>query len=58
MGIEAYAVETTVEIFPTAAGVRLLVTIDAMHDAHWTDMAVKGWESELGRLERSLAKRA
>ena len=57
-GTDPYPVETTVEIFPTADGVRLLVTIDPMHDAFWTDMAVKGWEMELGRLERSLAKRA
>jgi len=54
---EPYSVETTVEMFPTADGVRLVVTIDPMHDAHWTDMAVQGWEMELGRLERSLEKR-
>jgi len=57
-GVKPYPVETTVEIFPSAGGVRMVVTIDPMHDAHWTDMAVKGWEMELGRLERSLAKRA
>ena len=56
-GVAPYPVETTVEIFPAADGVRLLVTIDPMHDAHWTDMSAKGWEMQLGRLEGSLAKR-
>jgi len=27
-----------------------------MHDESWTFMAVKGWESELGKLARVLAK--
>ena len=57
-GVAPYPVLTTVEIFPTATGVRMLVTIDPMHDAHWTDLSVRGWESELGRLERSLRKRS
>jgi len=57
-GTEPYPLLTTVEFFPTAGGVRQVVTIDPMHDAHWTDMMVKGWEMELDRLERSIAKRA
>ena len=57
-GVPPYPVETTVEMQPTADGVRMLVTIDRMHDANWTEMAVKGWEMELRRLERSLEKRA
>jgi len=28
----------------------MLLTIDAMHDQHWTDMAVMGWESELAKV--------
>jgi uncharacterized protein YndB with AHSA1/START domain len=56
-GVAPYPLATTVEIFPAADGVRLVVTIDPMHDAHWTDMSVKGWEMQLGRLERSVAKR-
>jgi uncharacterized protein YndB with AHSA1/START domain len=56
-GVSPYRVDTTLEIFPTEAGVRLLVTIDPMHDAHWTDMSVQGWEMQLGRFERSLERR-
>jgi uncharacterized protein YndB with AHSA1/START domain len=56
-GVAAYDVETVVELHPGAAGVRMVVTIDAMHDAHWTEMAVKGWESQLDKAVRLLAAR-
>lgn len=56
-GVAAYDVETVVELHPVAAGVRMVVTIDAMHDAHWTEMAVKGWESQLYKAVRLLATR-
>jgi len=56
-GVEPYPIATTVDMVQAPDGVRLVVTIDPMHDAHWTDMTTKGWEMELGRLERSLAKR-
>jgi len=54
-GVEPYEVATTVELHAAAQGVRLVLTIDRMHDAHWTEMAVKGWESELGKLAKVLA---
>jgi hypothetical protein len=37
-----------------AQGVRLVLTLDAMHDEQWTRLAVMGWESELGKLARVL----
>jgi len=55
-GVEPYDVATTVELRPTADGVRLVLTIDAMHDEHWTGMAVMGWENELNKLARALQK--
>jgi hypothetical protein len=36
--------------------VKLVLTLDAMHDEHWTQMAVMGWESELGRLAAVLKR--
>lgn len=54
-GVEPYEVETVVEISVTKQGVRMLLTFDAMHDAHWTEMATKGWEMELGKLAKALA---
>jgi len=54
-GVEPYDVTTVVELHPSAEGVRMVVTLDAMHDEHWTQMAVMGWDSQLGKLARVLA---
>ena len=53
-GVDPYDVGTMVEFHSAAGGVRMLLTIDAMHDEHWTKMAVMGWESELGKLAKVL----
>jgi uncharacterized protein YndB with AHSA1/START domain len=53
-GVEPYDMTTTVDFTPSDGGVRLIVRIDRMHDAHWTEMAVKGWEGQLGRLAQAL----
>jgi len=54
-GVEPYDVETVVELYPTAKGVRLELTFEAMHDEMWTQRAVAGWEMELRKLEKALA---
>ena len=56
-GVAPYDAATVVELHPSGQGVRLVLTIDAMHDEHWTKMAVMGWESELGKLAKVLAQR-
>ncbi len=56
-GVAAYDVETVVELHAEAAGVRMTVTLDAMHDAPWTEMAVKGWESQLDKAARLFGAR-
>jgi uncharacterized protein YndB with AHSA1/START domain len=53
-GVAPYGVETLVELHPTAEGVRLVLTFDAMHDEVWTQRATMGWESELGKLAKVL----
>jgi uncharacterized protein YndB with AHSA1/START domain len=53
-GVDPYEVMTTVELFQEANVVRMVMTFDAMHDEYWTNLAVMGWESELGKLERVL----
>jgi len=53
-GVEPYEVPTTVELETTPQGVRMVLTFTAMHDEHWTNMAVMGWESELGKLAKLL----
>ena len=49
--VKPYALAMTVE-FDTQpqGGVRLVLTLDAMHDEYWTNMMVMGWEQELGKL--------
>ena len=56
-GVAPYDIATLVELTPSAHGVRLVLTLDAMHDERWTTMATKGWESQLGRLGEALAAR-
>jgi hypothetical protein len=34
-GVEPYAVATVVELRPSAQGVRMVLTFDAMHDEQW-----------------------
>jgi uncharacterized protein YndB with AHSA1/START domain len=56
-GIEPYRAATIVDLHPIPDGVRMVLTQEAMHDEHWTQMAVMGWESELNRLAQVLKKR-
>jgi len=56
-GVEPYQVETLVELHQSPTGVRMVLTIEAMHDETWTQRAVMGWEGELGKLGRLLDSR-
>jgi uncharacterized protein YndB with AHSA1/START domain len=51
-GVVPYTTTTRVELTAVPGGTRLVVENDAMHDAHWTEMAKQGWESQLGKLEK------
>lgn len=53
-GVEPYDVSTLVELHPGAQGVRLVLTLEAMHDEEWTQRAAMGWENELDKLARVL----
>ena len=55
-GVDPYDVAYRVELEPEAAGTRLTLTFEAMHDETWTGRAVQGWEMELTRLEKALAR--
>ena len=55
-GVTAYDVETRLELSAAASGVKLLLTFDPMHDEVWTQRAVMGWESELGKLAKRLER--
>jgi uncharacterized protein YndB with AHSA1/START domain len=53
-GVQPYEVATSVDLEPGPEGVRMVLTLDAMHDEHSTRMALMGWESELDELARLL----
>jgi len=53
-----YDVSTWVELHEEADGVRMVVTVEAMHDEMWTGMALAGWESQLDKLVARFAARA
>jgi uncharacterized protein YndB with AHSA1/START domain len=52
--VESYEVAMLVELHETAEGVRMVLTIDRMHDEVWTERAIAGWEMELRKLEKVL----
>ena len=54
-GLEKYEVEATLDLKETGDTTRLVVTFDAMHDERWTELATRGREMELNRLERVLS---
>jgi uncharacterized protein YndB with AHSA1/START domain len=56
-GVDPYDVATIVELEATSDGVRMVLTIDPMHNDEWTDRAVMGWEGELGKLAAVLEAR-
>ena len=39
-------------------GVKVVVTLDRMHDSTWTERAVTGWRQELGKLGKVLEAKA
>lgn len=57
-GVEPYDVATTIELHDDGAGVRMVLTFDAMHDDEWTQRARMGWESELGKLATLIEERS
>lgn len=57
-GVAPYDVTTTVELAAAADGVRLTVTVDAMHDEAWTERARAGYESQMRKLDALVAERA
>lgn len=56
-GVAPYLLATQVDVTPGDGGVRMVLTIEAMHNQEWTERAVKGWENQLDNLAGLLAKR-
>jgi uncharacterized protein YndB with AHSA1/START domain len=54
-GVKPYDVATVLDLYVAARSVRMVLTLDAMHDEQWTRMAVMGWESQLDKLAQRLS---
>jgi len=53
---EPYDHLTVVDLEPTETGTRIVMTIEPMHDATWTERLVAGRNNELDNLERLIAE--
>jgi len=56
-GVESYDVGNKVEFFAQGGKVRMVLTLDPMHSDEWTQRAVMGMESQLGKLAKIIAGR-
>jgi uncharacterized protein YndB with AHSA1/START domain len=56
-GVAPYPNATEVELTATPDGVRMVLTIEAMHDEMWTGRALQERESELRKLDALIAAR-
>lgn len=50
-GVATYESEIAVDLFPSGDGVRMVVTLDAMHDDEFTKMQKDGFTSQLTKLD-------
>jgi uncharacterized protein YndB with AHSA1/START domain len=53
-GVTPYEVATVVDLRTVSDGVRVTITVDAMHDDVWTERARAGNESQLRKLDALL----
>jgi uncharacterized protein YndB with AHSA1/START domain len=56
-GVQPYDVATIVELHQLGANVRMVLSLDPMHNDEWTERAVMGWSSELDKLGGIIADR-
>jgi len=49
-GVEPYEVGMTMDLKADGTGTQVTVRLEAMHDEHWTDLAVQGWSAQLDKL--------
>lgn len=55
-GVRPYDNTITVEFFPSGADVRMVVTLEPMHNDEFTRMSAMGFTSQLGKLDRRFAE--
>ena len=50
--VEAYESTMTVQFFPLGKSVRMVVTLDPMHNEEFTKMSAEGFTSQLSKLDK------
>lgn len=55
-GVAPYESTMRVELFPSGAHVRMVVTLQPMHDPEFTRMQREGFESQLTKLDRRFGR--
>jgi uncharacterized protein YndB with AHSA1/START domain len=56
-GVKPYDSTMTVEFFPTGERVRMVVTLEPMHEKEFTKMSIEGFTSQLGKLDKRFGQR-
>src|SRR5262245_64926276 len=56
-GVQPYESTIVVEFFPSGESVRMVVTLEPMHDEEFTRMATMGFTSQLAKLDKRFAGR-
>ena len=51
-GVKTYEATTVMELFPSGENVRMVVQLSGMHSAEMTGMQLKGFTSQLGKLDK------
>ena len=51
-GVKPYESSIVVEFFPSGESVRMVVTLDPMHDEEFTKMSTMGFTSQLSKLDK------
>jgi uncharacterized protein YndB with AHSA1/START domain len=57
-GVAPYDSAMQVDFHADAQGVRMVITMEALHDEEWTQRMVMGWEGQLVRLAAAVAARS
>jgi uncharacterized protein YndB with AHSA1/START domain len=57
-GVDPYEVETRLTLQPERGSVLVTLDLEAMHNEFQTQMAVQGWEMEMGKLDELIRKRS
>jgi hypothetical protein len=53
-GVKPYTISNRIELEPVAGGTKVVLTVEPLHDAEWTDRLVNGRKSQFDKLQTLL----